>query len=295
MLRGVVTALITPFMDDGSLCRPCLEQQIELQVKGGVNALFISGTYGEGVITSTRTREELLKATIEIAPSNLAILPHVGSADVEVVLHLAKLARDLGYKAISTVGPIYHVPTKTGLVKYFNYIAKAGVDIVIYNNKGRQGYNISPDDFEYIVREVPSVIGIKDTSYDVDQLLEYVKRFGSKYFIAGAGDNLLYYTFAIGASAHICGISNLFPELVVELYRAVSEGNHAKALELQYKINSFRKFMKKFGVEAQEVIRVALKFRGVNAGSPPLQLKFELNEQQLLELKKIVEEYLGVK
>jgi len=293
MLKGVVTALITPFTDGGGLCRSCLEQLVELQLRGGVESLFISGTYGEGVITSTRTREELLKVAIEVAPGRLSILPHVGGADVESVLHLAKLARDLGYRAVSVVGPVYHVPTRLGLVKYFSYVARAGVDIVVYNNKGRQGYNISPDDFEYVAREVPSVVGIKDTSYDVDQLLEYVKRFGSRYLVAGAGDNLLYYTFAIGAPAHICGISNLFPELVVELYRAVSEGNHAKAVEIQYRINGLRKLFRKFGVETQEVLRVALRFRGVDPGYPPLQMSFELSEQQLAELRRIVEEYLG--
>ncbi len=292
MLRGVVTALITPFTGSGNLCRSCLEQLVELQLRGGVTSLFISGTYGEGVITSARTREELLKVAVEVAPGKLSLLPHVGGADVEVVLHLAKLAKDLGYRAVSVVGPVYHVPTKLGLVRYFSYVAKAGVDIVVYNNKGRQGYNISPDDFEYIAREVPSVVGIKDTSYDIDQLLEYVKRFSSRYLIAGAGDNMLYYTFAVGTPAHICGISNLFPELAVELYRAVSEGNHEKAIALQYKVNGLRKLFRKFGVETQEVLRAALRFRGVDPGYPPLQMSFELSEQQLAELRKIVEEYL---
>jgi len=292
MLRGVVTALITPFADSGSLCRDCLEQLVDLQLRAGVSSLFISGTYGEGVITSTRTREELLKVAIDLAPGRLTILPHVGGADLEVVLHLARLAKDLGYRAVSVVGPLYHVPTRLGLVRYFSYVARAGVDIVIYNNRNRQGYNISPDDFEYIAGEVPSVVGIKDTSYDTDQLLEYVKRFGGRYLIAGAGDNLLYYTFAIGAPAHICGISNLLPELAVELYRAVSEGNHARAVEIQYRINGLRKALRRFGVETQEVLRAALRLRGVNAGYPPVQMSFELTEQQLAELRRVVEEYL---
>ncbi len=292
MLKGIVTALLTPFTESGGLCRGCLEQLVELQLRAGVSTLFISGTYGEGVITSVKTREELLKAAIEIAPGKLSILPHIGTSDMEVVLHLARLAKDLGYRAVSVVGPIYHVPTKQGLAKYFNHVARAGVDIVIYNNRGRQGYNISPDDFEFIVKEVPSVVGIKDTSYDVDQLLEYVKRFGARYTVAGAGDNLLYYTFAIGAPAHICGISNLFPELAVKLYRAVAEGNHQRAVDLQYKINGIRKLFRKFGVETQEILRAALKFRGVDPGYPPLQLSIDFSTQQLSELKKLVEDVL---
>ncbi|MEM4717807.1 MAG: dihydrodipicolinate synthase family protein [Desulfurococcaceae archaeon] len=60
-------------------------------------------------------------------------------------------------------------------------------------------------------------------SYDVKQILELVKRFSSKHFIASGGDNLMHLTFAVGAHAHICGISNAFPEIAVGIYKAISE------------------------------------------------------------------------
>lgn len=292
MVKGIITALITPFTEGLGICAECLKEMLGFQAESGIAGVFLSGTYGEGVITPLRSRKELFAKAIEHAPPKMALLPHIGGVDMEAVVELAKLAKDLGYRAVSIVGPIYHAPTKEGLVKFYSYIAsKVDIPIIIYNNKGRQGYNITPDDFEILTRDVPNVVGVKDTSYDVEQLLELVKRFSSKYFIAGGGDNLLYYTFAVGAHAHICGISNVFPELAVGIFRAMSDGDHQKALELQYKILLLRKAIRKYNVETQEVLRVMLSIRGVKSGQPPIQLSFKPVENMISDLKHLVEAF----
>lgn len=291
-VTGIMTALITPFRAGTELCVECIEPLIRFQVERGVAGLYISGTYGEGVITPLSVREALFRRVIEAAPSKTTLLPHVGGADVGSVTHLARLAKDLGYPAVSVVGPLYHVPTRAGLVKFFSHVARADVPIIIYNNKGRQGYNISPEDFDAIVKEVPHVAGIKDASYDVEQLLEYVARFGSRHFIAGAGDNLLLYTFAVGAPAHICGVSNALPEIATDLYKAVTAGDLRRAAELQYRIITLRKAIRRFGVETQEVLRAMLKLRGVDSGEPPIQLSYTLTDEQMGELKNILGKYL---
>ncbi|MCS7111067.1 MAG: dihydrodipicolinate synthase family protein [Ignisphaera sp.] len=293
-VEGILTALLTPLTRDGDLCVECLESLIKFQIGKGISALFLTGTYGEGVILSSTVKQKIYKYALEFSSSKLTLLPHVGGADLESITSVAKFASDLGYSVVSVVGPIYHKPTKRGLAEFFSHISsKADVDIVIYNNRGRQGYNISPDDFDYISREVPAVVGIKDTSYDIEQMIEYVKRFGAKYFIGGAGDNLLYVTFAIGMPAHICGMSNAFPEIAIELYRAVKNGDHNAALDLQYKITRIRKVLAKFNLETQELLREVLKFRGLNPGYPPIQMREGLEARQTEELRRSLEQIVG--
>lgn len=291
--NGIVTALLTPLNKDYTLCRECLRDLIEFQANNGVNGLYLTGTYGEGVVLPLKTRIEVLEKAIEYAPSNLYLLPHIGAASLDVVYELARAARDLGYKDLSVVGPIYHKPTRVGLVRYYEEIAsRTELHIIIYNNKGRQGYNISPDDFQAIIENVTSVVGIKDTSNDVVQLLEYVKRFGHKYYIAAGGDNLIFHTFVMGAHAHICGVSNTIPEVAVGIYNAVKSGDLGKALDLQYKIDVFKKRIGKVGVETQEVLRQMLKMRGLNPGHPPAQLSFDFDEKTLKELREALEAVL---
>lgn len=120
--------------------------------------------------------------------------------------------------------------------------------------------------FKKIAREVPQIVGLKDTSYNVEQLHEYVHKFGDKYIIAAAGDSMMFVAFVIGAQAHISGISNLFPELAVDLYNSVKRGDLEKAKQLQSKINDIKRILKK--VSEIAAYKAALKLRGINAGIP---------------------------
>lgn len=294
-VEGVITALITPLNSDGTLCVECLKELIEFQHGAGIAGLYLTGTYGEGVVMPLEVRLEVFEKALEFAPKGMYLLPHIGGAAVDTVIELGRKVRDLGYREVSVIGPIYHKPSRKGLVAFYDYIAsKTELDILIYNNPGRTGYNITVEDFQYIVGHVRAVKGVKDTSRDVDQLLELVKRFGDKYLIAGAGDSLLFYTFAIGAPAHICGISNLVPEVAVALYRAVKEGDYQKALELQFEINKLRKIVSKLSPEAQEVLRELMKRRNLRSGYPPIHLAYEFDPKLLDEATNLVTRILEV-
>ncbi len=290
-IEGIITALITPLNKNGELCSDCLKELIEFQYKNGVVGLYLTGTYGEGLVLPHTLRLKVFEKALEYAPSNMYLLPHIGSTSHDTVIELGLRARDLGYKEASVIGPIYHKPSRKGLVDYYEYIAsKTELNILIYNIPERQGYNITPDDFQLIVNRVKSVIGIKDTSRDISQLLEYVNRFGEKYFIAGAGDSLLFYTFVVGAPANISGISNLVPEATVALYKAVKEGNYSRALKLQYQLDQLRKILSKLTTEMQEAVRELMKWRDLKAGYPPLHLVHDLDQELLRKAHELVME-----
>lgn len=289
--EGIVTAIITPLKDDAEVNEEGIASLINFLVEKGIKGFFILGTYGEGILISKDERERMLEKVVEVVPNKASIIAHVGAADVKTALALAKHAADLNIGAISSVGPIYHKPGKTGLISYYSYLSRADVPIMVYNNKGRQGYNISPSDFESITKEVPSVTGIKDTSYDVEQLQNYVDMFGKTYWVAGAGDSLIAVTFVIGAKAHVCGIANAFPEIPLAVYAAVENGNVKKAIELQSVINRMRRELSKFGVETQVILREILRLRGVDVGGSPIPLR-KLAEEEKLEIKMFSEPYI---
>lgn len=289
--EGIVTAIITPIKDDFEVDEEGIASLINFLVEKGIKSFFVLGTYGEGMLISKVERERMLEKAVEVVPAKASIIVHVGAADVKTALELAKHAANLDISAISSVGPIYHKPGKAGLVSYYGCLSKAGVPIMVYNNKGRQGYNISPSDFESITREVPSVMGIKDTSYDVEQLQNYVDMFGKTRYVAGAGDSLIAVTFIIGAKAHVCGMANAFPEIPLAVYAAVKNGNVKKATELQSVVNRIRRELSKFEVETQVILREILRLRGVDVGEPPIPLR-KLTEEERLEIKRISEPYI---
>lgn len=292
-VKGVITALITPLNSDGSLCAECLKDLIEFQSRSGVQGLYLTGTAGEGVILPVEVRAKVFEKALEFAGKNMYLLPHVGGANVDSVIELAKRARDTGYREVSVIAPIFHKPSRKGLVNYFELISsKADVSVIMYNNPNRQGYNVTPDDFQALVEAVPAIKGIKDTSRDVSQLLELVTRFGNKYFIAGGGDDLLFYTFFIGAHAHVCALSNVVPEAAVRIYRSVVEGKFKEALEVQYKISLLRRLIGKMTPEAQEGLRELAKLRGLKPGYPPPQMFYEFDPKLVEEARKLIFEVI---
>lgn len=288
---GIVVAIITPLKDDVEVDEEGTASLINFLTEKGVKGFFVLGTYGEGILISKDERERMLEKVVENVPDKASVIAHVGATDAKTALELAKHAANLGISAISSVGPIYHKPGKAGLISYYSYLSKAGAPLMVYNNKGRQGYNISPSDFESIIKEVPSVMGIKDTSYDVEQLQNYIDMFGETYYVAGAGDSLIAVTFLIGAKAHICGIANAFPEIPLSVYSAVKNRDVKKAFELQSIVNRIRRELSRFGVETQVVLREILRLRGVDVGPSPIQLR-KLTEDEKLEIKRISEPYI---
>ncbi len=290
--RGIITAIVTPLNRDGSLCEDCLKNIIEFQASAGVRGLYLTGTAGEGVILPSRVRMRVYEKAMEYAPSGMYLLPHVGGASLDVVLELSRAAKDCGYREVSLIAPIFHKPSRRGLVEFFWEVSsKTDLDIVVYNNKNRQGYNISPDDFQAVASSA-RVIGIKDASKDPDQLLELVKRFSDKYFVAGAGDELLFYTFVVGAHAHVCAVSNVVPELAVSLHKKIEEGKIGEALELQHRISALRRYLGRLTSETQEALRELMRVRNVDPGYPPVQMVHDFDPKVLSEAKGFLSELL---
>ncbi len=283
-IEGVITALITPLTSWEEVNEEEFERLVNFQIKHGVKGFFVTGTLGEGMKLPLETRKRAMEIVVEHTKRRVPVIVHVGTSNTKTTIELAKHAADIGADAIGAIGPFFYKPDLQGLIKHYKAIGEAvDVPLFIYNNAGRQGYNIDPNMFGKIAKEVPQIVGLKDTSYNVEQLHEYVHKFGDEYIIAAAGDSMMFVAFVIGAQAHISGISNLFPELAVDLYNSVKKGNLERAKQLQSKINDIKRVLKK--VSEIAAYKAALKFRGINAGIPSSPLR-PLTDEEFQELEK---------
>jgi 4-hydroxy-tetrahydrodipicolinate synthase len=288
--KGIITALLTPLTKDREIKKDSIHQLIDFQLENGVNGFFLLGTFGEGVGLSVSKRKEAAEAFLEFVKEKNSIILHVGAQNTEDSIELAEHAKNIGVKAIGAVAPYFFKPDLKGLIKHYQAIASASdLPLFIYNNVGKQAYNITPAMFGEIAKNVPQVEGIKDTSYQIPQLQELIHKFGDKYEIIIGGDSIIYVGFLVGAKAHICGISNVFPELAVELYQSIKKGDYEKGKELQFKINDLREVFKSFKVDISPY-KAALRQRGIDGGfvSPPLRnLEKEEKRRLIAGLKDI--------
>lgn len=293
-IEGIVTALLTPLTRNEQVKEDAYRQLIDFQIEQGIQGFFPLGTAGEGMKLSLEKRKKAAEIAVDHVNGRVPIILHVGTQDTEMTLHLAKHAKDIGADAIGVVGPFFYKPDTQGLIQHFQRIGEAvDLPLFIYNNVDRQGYNITPETFRQIAEKTPQIAGLKDTSYNIEQMEDYVHMFGKDYTIIGAGDSLIFPIFAVGAAAHISMISNVFPQLVIQIYEGTKKGDYEKARELQFILNDFRNIFRKgpYITPYKEAVKI---IRGIDLGtvSSPLRPMTEDEIKVLKEgLNKIMAKY----
>jgi len=293
---GVITAAITPLTPDGNIKEDSLADFIDFQVGNGIKGFFLLGTYGEGLAVHPKKRMYFLERFLEHTQSNTLIIVNVSSTAPEVSLELARHAADLRVDAISSLPPIYYNQDLRGLVRYFSLFSKIDLPVLIYNNPHRQNYDVTPSFFEHIAREVPNLKGIKDSSGSIERVYkllsaDYVKN----YFIAIANDLMILHTFLLGGRAHICGLSNLFPEIAHKIYVSLISNDLKLAIELQNILSKIREAMKEVPVDSSAVVKELLKSRGIDPGSPSLinrELTLDEKNKVLNKIRSIIHSHI---
>ena len=285
--RGIVTAVMTPLDAEGELKKDALTQLLDLQRDAGVNGVFAAGTFGEGPYLSLATKRKLVDFLAD--RSELPVVVHVGGAVFSEILELTRHCNEYdNVCAVAAVGPFYFKPDIRGLVEFYRSIADVSAKpVYVYNNPGRQGYDIGPDSFGKIASEVKGVSGIKDTSNKLQQVQTLVKRFGMSHSVYGAGDDTLAEQLELGVRGHISGISNLLPEVVVAIRNSVREGRRDDAIRLQREINKVGDALRDFDLDISPY-KELLRLRGIDAGFPARPLR-PLSEDERVRLLRAVQ------
>ena len=175
-----------------------------------------------------------------------------------------EMAEAAGVNAVSVVTPYFIKPNDTELMEFFTAVAKATrLPVILYNNVGRTGVNISAD-FAVRASQVDNIVGIKDSSGDLTLTAEYIRRTGDRFSVLAGRDTLIYGTLCYGGKGAIAATANVAPKVIVEIYEAFMAGDHKRALAAQYRLAPLRLAfdLGTFPV----VIKEALNLIGIEAG-----------------------------
>ncbi len=235
-LRGCGTAIVTPFLTDGSLDEKALRALVAWQIESGIDFLVPCGTTGE---TPTLTHGEWLRVieiTIEVAAGRVPIVAGATSyCTAEAVAKASEVAKLKGVDAILTASPYYNKPTQEGQFQHFRSVAEAaGIPIVIYNVPGRTGVNVEPATLVRLA-EIPNVIAVKEASGNVTQIGEICGRLPAPFVVLSGDDALTLPAIAVGGQGVISVASNAFPKEMAELTRAALDNNWSLARQMHHK------------------------------------------------------------
>ena len=225
-LRGCGTAIVTPFLADGSLDERALRALVAWQIESGIDFLVPCGTTGE---TPTLTHAEWLRViaiTIEVAAGRVPIVAGATSyCTAEAVAKASEVAKIKGVDAILTASPYYNKPTQEGQFQHFKAIVEAaGIPTIIYNVPGRTGVNVEPATLVRLA-EIPNVAAVKEASGNVTQIGEICGRLPAPFVVLSGDDALTLPAIAVGGQGVISVASNAFPKEMAEMTRAALDND----------------------------------------------------------------------
>jgi 4-hydroxy-tetrahydrodipicolinate synthase len=236
--RGVGTATVTPFRPDGSLDEDALRRFVDWQITEGINFLVPCGTTGENPALTADEHRRVVEITIRQAAGRVPVLAGAGSNSTPRAVELAIQALELGADGILTITPYYNKPTPDGLRRHFGAQAEAvekkkrGFPMIMYNVPGRTGLNMAAETTLRMAREIPNVIGVKEASANMEQILTILRDRPKGFLVLSGEDAWTLPLLAAGADGVVSVASNEVPRLMREMVDRRDVAIHDRLLPL---------------------------------------------------------------
>jgi 4-hydroxy-tetrahydrodipicolinate synthase len=265
-LFGIIPPMTTPFDEAGELDESTVRAQVRWLIGAGVHGLAAGGSTGEGHALDQDELRRLVAAVAEEATGRVPVIAAIIVDSTRDAIRRGKALEGLGVAALQ-VTPVHYLfrPDDDAMLEHFRAIADAtGLPIVIYNVVPWS--YLSPQLLIRIMREVPGVIGVKQSAGDLKLFADLMLMAQSGKKIFSAVDALLYPSFALGAHGSIAAILTAAPATCVRLWDAVQAGDHALALDLHRRLLLLWNALVADNLPA--CTKYAQTLQGVPAGSP---------------------------
>lgn len=246
LFSGVITAIVTPFQEDGSIDWEAYSILVERQIKAGIHAIVPNGTTGESPTLSTQEKETLFRRTVELCKgSQTRVLAGTGSNSTADSIALSKIAVSCGVDGVLLVVPYYNKPTQEGLIAHFTAIATAvpSVEAVLYNVPGRTITSLEARTIATLAKQ-PNIRAIKEATGDLKFLneIQTALKATSQTLNFLSGDDPTYLPFLErGGDGIISVVSNVFPKTFLEIYNMLKAGDKVQAVKLFTRFLPFSK------------------------------------------------------
>lgn len=289
-IEGIITAMVTP-MSDGKIDELTTKKLVNHLIEEKVNGLFILGTNGEFFSLTDDEKVRFTQIVVEEVAGRVPVFAGAGAIATNQVIDLANKFANLGVDAVSVITPYLIKINRNELIKHYLTIAnEINVPMILYNIPQNTGINIDESIFEKLMQH-PNIIGIKDSSGNIEQLENFIKMNNRNDFsILVGSDSKILQALEAGADGAVAATSNFLTKTDVNIYKSFKEGNQIKAQELQDSINPFRKILKYSSVPS--VLKYSMSLKGMDVGSPrkPIQ---GVEQQYIQEIDEILISYLG--
>lgn len=291
-LFGVITAMTTPFTEDGKINKEALENQVEFLIEKGINCLYPCGTTGEMYLMTPEEREFVAETVVKKAAGRVTVFIHTGAMTLEETVRLTKHAYAIGADGAGVVTPSYFTVNDRAMVQYYKDVCDsvpADFSIYVYVIPQLAHNDVSGETMEEICAQCPNVVGVKYSYADMSRMLEYLRVNNGDFSVVFGPDHLFLPALVAGCDGTVSGCSGPFPEYFAEVYKQFKSGNMEKARKAQAIATELACIMKN-GAD-MSIFKNILKFRGIDGGHMRKPL-LDLTEDEVKLLLENVRKYL---
>ncbi|HEY0853897.1 MAG TPA: 4-hydroxy-tetrahydrodipicolinate synthase [Devosia sp.] len=236
MLRGSITALITPFAN-GALDEKAFSNFVDWQINEGTHGLVPVGTTGESPSVSHEEHHRVIQLCVEVANKRVPVIAGAGSNSTAEAVELTRFAEDVGADAILSVVPYYNKPTQEGMFQHFSAVAGAtDLPIVLYSVPGRTVVDLTVDTIARLREAHDNIIGVKDATANMERASLQRAKLGPDFILLSGEDMTALGFNAHGGHGCISVTSNVAPRLSSQFQNACQQGNYVEALALHDKL-----------------------------------------------------------
>lgn len=236
IFKGLGIALITPFLEDGSVDYKSLIRLVEYQLNNGADFFCILATTGETPTLTAEEKQKIKDLIVDLVGGRVPILMGCGGNNTAAIVHELQTGDFRGVDGILSVCPYYNKPSQEGLYQHFKTIAAATkLPVVLYNVPGRTGVNLSAATTVRLAHDCENIVAIKEASGNLEQVDEIIKNKPRNFDVISGDDALTFPMISCGAVGVISVIGNALPREFSKMIRLQMKGEYDGARKIHHR------------------------------------------------------------
>ena len=240
-ISGIIPPVITPMLANEDLDLPRLRWFLDHLIDSGVHGVFVLGTNSEFYALDEEEKRQVIATAVEHVDKRIPVYAGTGAETTREAVRLTRMAEKEGADGVSVITPYFISPNQQEIYDHYRRIAEAtALPLVLYNNPSTcGGLKIDPETVARLA-EIPNILGVKDSSGDLQNTQEYIKVVPPRFSVMMGRDTLIFAALMMGARGAVPATGNIAPKLLVEIYERHRKGDIEGAKAAQLRLNPVR-------------------------------------------------------
>jgi 1-pyrroline-4-hydroxy-2-carboxylate deaminase len=230
--QGVYPAVTTQYFDDYSINFEATKNMVDSLIKEGVDGIIALGTVGENCSHTREEKKAILIAVKEVVAGRVPVISGVAETTTQFAIEYSQMCEEVGIDGLMVLPGMVYRSSEAEAIHHYQQVARnCNLPIMIYNNPVTYGVDVSIEGMRVLAEE-PTIISVKEATEDTRRISELYAAFGERFIVFGGVDDIALESLMLGCTGWISGLTNVFPQESVAIYKLAQQGRYQEALEI---------------------------------------------------------------